>query len=169
MMVIETKRLILREFNTDDAAFLLVLMNSPNWLRFIGDRGVRSSISARKYITNKLISSYQKFGFGLYLVMLKEGEVPIGMCGLVKREMLKDVDIGFALLPEYSGKGYAIESALSVLKYGQTELKLKRIVAITMKENAASIKLLEKLGLTFEKVIQYNGEALKLFAINNTE
>src|SRR6187549_3768173 len=101
MKVLETDRLSLREFVLDDAAFLLSLLNSPGWLKFIGDRGVHTIEDARKYIAERLVSSYRTFGFGFYVVTPKDEDIPIGMCGLVKRDTLEDVDIGFAFLPEY--------------------------------------------------------------------
>src|SRR5690349_10812658 len=118
MNILETQRLTLREFELDDAAFLLTLLNSPGWLKYIGDRNVRSIEDAEKYINDRLMSSYRTFGFGFYVVTAKDSEIPMGMCGLVKRDTLEDVDIGFAFLPEYFGKGYALESASAVLKLG---------------------------------------------------
>ena len=166
MIVLETQRLTLREFVRNDAAFLLALLNSPGWLRFIGDRTPRSLDDAEKYIADRLVSSYQKFGFGFYVVTPKDSSIPVGMCGLVKRDTLDDVDIGFAFLPEYFGKGYALESASAVLKLGVERFHLKRIVAITNLDNTSSMKLLEKIGLTFEKVIKFGDGELNLFAIN---
>lgn len=166
MKVLETDRLTLREFVLDDAAFLLALVNSPGWLKFIGDRGVRTLEDAKKYITERLVSSYRSFGFGFYVVTRKDEDVPMGMCGLVKRDTLDDVDIGFAFLPEYFGKGYAHEAASAVLKYGVSKFGLKRIVAITNLDNTSSIKLLEKIGLKFDKTIKFGDGEVNLFAIN---
>ena len=164
-IVLETDRLLLRELSTDDAEFILELLNEPSFLRFIGDKGVRTLDDARQYILEGPVASYELHGFGLYLTVLKEGAVPIGMCGLLKRESLADVDIGFAFLPAFWSRGYALESALAVKAYGQNTLGLKRIVAITNPDNEASIKLLEKIGLKYESMIRLSedGPEIKLF------
>jgi RimJ/RimL family protein N-acetyltransferase len=165
LFTLETERLTLREVSTDDADFILRLLNEPSFLRFIGDKGVRNLQDARQYILNGPIASYNQNGFGLYLVVLKSTNTSIGMCGLIKRETLTDVDIGFAFLPEFWNKGYALESATAVFSYGKNVLKLPRIVAITNKDNVTSGKLLEKLGLHFDRLIDLNGEGdeTKLF------
>lgn len=166
MNLIETERLILRKLSTDDAGFILGLLNQPSFIQFIGDRGVRTLDDARDYILKRLVYSYQRFGFGLYLTLLKESEVPIGICGLVKRETLNDVDVGFAFLPQYWSKGYAFESASAVLAYARDNLGLKRIVGVTTPDNHGSIRVLEKMGLKFEKMVKLSEEdvELKLFA-----
>lgn len=166
MKVLETNRLILRRLSVDDDAFILELVNDPLWLRFIGDRGVRTLTDARDYILKGPMAMYERVGFGLYLVERKSDGVPLGICGLIKRDALDDVDIGFAFLPEYRAQGYAYESAAAVLAYGRSVLGLKRIVAITSPDNDRSVQLLEKLGFTFEKMIQLpnDREAVKLFA-----
>jgi RimJ/RimL family protein N-acetyltransferase len=164
--VIQTLRLELLEFRPVDAEFVLQLVNTPKWISFIGDRGVRTLDDAVKYIDERIVSSYRKFGFGLYLVRLKDG-TPVGMCGLVRREHLNDVDLGFAFLPEYENSGYALEASSAVLEFARDGLRLKRIVAITMRENNRSIRLLEKLGLQFEKMITSPGESdLMLYGIS---
>ena len=167
MNVLETDRLILRKLAMDDAEFILELLNEPSFLHFIGDKGVRTLADAREYILRGPIASYERHGFGLYLTVLKEGAVPIGMCGLLKRESLADVDIGFAFLPRFWAKGYALESALAVKAYGLDILGLKRIVAITNPDNEASIRLLEKLGLKYEHMIRLSEGApeIKLYAL----
>ncbi len=166
MRVLETDRLILCRLSTDDAAFVLELVNDPSWLRYIGDKGVRTLDDARDYITKGPVASYEQHGFGLYLTKLKDGGAPIGLCGLLKRKSLADPDIGFAFLPNYRGKGYAFESASAVLVHGRTVLALDRIVAVTTPDNQASIDLLEKLGLRFEKMVRVSkdGPEGKLFA-----
>jgi RimJ/RimL family protein N-acetyltransferase len=151
--ILETERLVLRHLTADDAAFILELLNEPAFLENIGDRGARTLTDARRYITRGPVASYCKFGFGLYLVELKDSGAPIGICGLLKRDWLEHVDIGFAFLQKFWSQGYARESAAAVLHYGWTTLRLKRIVAITKPGNQASITLLEKLGLHFEKII----------------
>ena len=108
MTVLETERLRLRRLTVDDAAFILELVNDPSWLRFIGDRGVRNLDDARSYILKGPVASYEKHGFGLWLVELKAEATPIGICGLLQRDTLPDVDIGFALLPQFCGQGYAV-------------------------------------------------------------
>jgi RimJ/RimL family protein N-acetyltransferase len=166
MTVLETDRLILRRFTVGDAQFILTLLNEPSFLRYIGDKKVRKLEDARQYILNGPIASYEKNGFGLYLVELKEPTMPIGMCGLLKREELPDPDIGFAFLPAVWGKGFASEAAAAVLKDAHQKLRLERILAITSLDNDASIKLLEGLGFTFQRAIKMSltGEQVKLFA-----
>lgn len=153
MTVLETERLSLRRLTTDNAAFILELVNEPAWLEFIGDKNVHSLDDARNYILNGPIGMYERLGHGLYLVELKQGTA-VGICGLIKRDGLDDVDIGFALLSRFNGKGYAIEAARAVMSYGRNVLKLGRIVAITKPANEKSIKLLAKLGLQFEKNVR---------------
>lgn len=150
---------------TDDAEFILTLLNDPAFLRFIGDKGVRTLDDARNYILNGPGEMYARLGFGLYLTELKEGGMPIGICGLIKRAGLDDVDIGFAFLPDFRAKGYAYEAAAAVMAYGKNVLGLKRIVAITSADNHASGKLLEKLGLPFERMIRLSegAEQVRLF------
>ncbi len=168
VMIINTHRLFLREFTEDDADFIVALLNSPAWLQFIGDRGVKTSEDARRFISEKYIPSYRTNGFGLYAVILKEGNIPVGMCGLIKRETLEDIDIGFAFLPEYISKGYGFEAATAVLKYGLDVLKIKRIVAITIPTNLSSINLLKKLGMKFEKTFFMQGDKDELMLFGST-
>lgn len=165
MEVLETDRLILRWLSLEDAEFILRLLNEPSWLKFIGDKGVRTIEDARAYILKGPLEMYSRLGFGLYLVELREAGLAIGMCGLIKRDSLKDVDIGFAFLPAYWGRGYAYEAAAAVMTYGKG-LGLNRIVAITSPDNDRSAKLLEKLGLRFEEMMKLapDAEAVKLFA-----
>jgi [ribosomal protein S5]-alanine N-acetyltransferase len=166
--VLETDRLILRRLTVEDDAFILELVNDPLWLRFIGDRGVRTLEDARHYILKGPVAMYERVGFGLYLVERKSDGSSLGICGLIKRDALDDVDLGFAFLPEFRAQGYAYESAAAVLAYGQSVFHLKRIVAITSPDNDRSIQLLEKLGFTFEKMIQLpnDSEEVKLFAVD---
>lgn len=154
MNVIETERLVLCKLSADDAPFILTLLNDPSFLRFIGDKGVRTLDDAREYIRKGPADSYERRGFGLYLTKLKQGGEPIGICGLVKRDALEDVDVGFAFLPRFWAQGYAFESAAAVLKYGREVIGLHRIVAITDPGNESSIRLLERLGLRFERMVQ---------------
>jgi RimJ/RimL family protein N-acetyltransferase len=154
LIVLETERLILRRLSDADADFILDLLNQPSFLRYIGDKGVRNIDDAVKYIQTGPIASYERFGFGLYLAELKETSLPIGMCGLLKRDALPDPDVGFAFLPDYWSHGYAFEAASAVMNYGREVLGLPRIVAITALDNNASIKLLGKIGLKFEGVLK---------------
>ncbi|MEP6997981.1 MAG: GNAT family N-acetyltransferase [Betaproteobacteria bacterium] len=162
MKVLETDRLRLRWLSLNDAEFILELLNDRSWLQFIGDKGVRSAQDAQSYLLKGPIAMYARVGFGLYLTELKEGCVPIGVCGLIKRDSLEDVDIGFAYLPRYWSKGYAYESASAMMAYARNVLGLRRIVAITSPENAASTKLLGKLGLRFEKMVKLPHEPAEI-------
>lgn len=153
MKVLETERLILRRLSTDDAAFILGLVNEPSWLRHIGDKGVKTLQDAEQYIRNGPVAMYGRLGFGLYLVELRHGGEPLGICGLIKRESLRYVDLGFAFLPSFWRKGYAHEAAAATLSYGKDVLGLSRIVAIVSQDNLASSRLLEKLGFHFERLV----------------
>jgi len=165
MTVLQTERLTLRWLCADDAPFILDLLNDPSWLRFVGDKGVRTLQDARDYIEKGPVAMVRDHGIGLHMTELTDGRVPIGICGLIKRDSLPDVDLGFALLPTYRGRGYAFEAAQATLRYGIHERGLRRIVAITSLDNDRSIKLLEKLGFVFERTIQVaGGEDLRLFA-----
>ncbi len=168
MKILETERLLLRQFSADDAGFILELLNEPSFIQNIGDRGVRTLEDAHRYILNGPVASYAKNGFGLYMVMSKETQERMGMCGLIKREALDDVDIGYAFLPKFWSKGYAVESARAVQAYAKEVVGLKRLVAITDPANEGSIRLLEKLGLKFEKMVRLSQDdiELKLFAID---
>ncbi|MFY0758887.1 GNAT family N-acetyltransferase [Metabacillus dongyingensis] len=167
MKVLETNRLVIRWISTDDAEFILELLNEPSWLQFIGDKGVRTLEDARNYILKGPFEMYDRLGFGLYLTELKEEGIPIGICGLIKRDALEDVDIGFAFLPRFWAKGYAYESAAAVMEYGKDVIGLNRIVAITSPNNHSSAKLLEKLGLQFEQMVKFSNDSqeVRLFAI----
>lgn len=162
MTILETPRLVIRRLSADDAEFILALLNEPSFLRYIGDKGVRNIADAIRYIQTGPLASYERFGFGIYLVELKESGLPIGMCGLIKRETLPDVDIGFAFLPSFWSRGYAFESAAAVMNYGRAVLGLRRIVAITSPDNDASAKLLEKCGLRYERLIKLGDETAEV-------
>jgi len=170
VIVLETNRLVLRRLDTGDAAFTLRLVNEPSWLQYIGDKGVRSLEEAENYLLTGPIDMNERLGFGMWMVELKPSRKPIGFCGLIKRETLDDVDIGFALLPEYCQKGYAFEAASATLDYAKTQLNLPRIVAITSQDNAVSGKLLEKLGFRYERLLQLSpdDEELKFFVYENS-
>jgi [ribosomal protein S5]-alanine N-acetyltransferase len=153
MVVLETKRLIVRRLTVDDAPFILELLNEPAFLRFIGDRGVRSEADAVKYITDVPLASYAKHGFGMFRVELKETGEVLGLCGLLQRDSLDAVDIGFAFLQRYWGKGYAYESASAMMDYARKVVGLTRLVAITAPDNESSRRVLEKIGLRFDRMI----------------
>jgi len=162
--IVETDRLTLRRLTHSDAAFLVRLLNDPSFLRFIGDRGVRSEQDAVRYLDGGPLASYRQHGFGLYLVALRAEATPIGICGLLKREALADVDLGFALLPEFWSRGYATEAARAALAHGEA-LGIGRIVAVTTKENSGSIHVLEKLGMRASGTVRLSkdGPELLLF------
>src|ERR1700691_286391 len=151
MNILETERLQLRHLDAGDAGFMLELLNEPPYILHIGDKGVRSLSEAREFILQKLAVSYRKNGYGLYLVELKQSGESLGICGLVKRDGLEDIDIGFAFLQQFWSRGYAFEAATAVMDYARNSVGLPRIVAITAPDNWSSIGLLEKLGLKFDK------------------
>jgi ribosomal-protein-alanine N-acetyltransferase len=165
MPVLETARLNLRHLTPDDAPFIRRLLNEPSFIRYIGDRGVRTDADARSYIRQGPMESYTVNGFGLYLVEVKDGAVPAGICGLLKRDILEDVDVGFAFLPEFWAHGYAREAAAAVL--GDAERRgFTRVLAITSPDNHRSMRLLEKLGFRPDRAIRQPGDAadVKIFA-----
>ena len=169
MTVVQTQRLILRRLTLDDAAFMLRLLNDAAWLQYIGDRGVRTLEAAREYLRTGAIDMYTRLGFGLYLVELNSTHEPIGICGLIKRDTLPDVDLGFAFLAQFRGGGYAYESAAATLGYARATLGMQRIVAIVSPENQRSIALLEKLGFHFEQSLRLppnEARETSLFASN---
>jgi len=163
--MLSSERLSIRPITVDDAPFILTLLNEPSFLRYIGDKQVRNVEDARQYILNGPVASYERHGFGLCLMELKESHTPIGMCGILKRDGLPDPDIGFALLPDFWKKGLAFEAATAVLNDARERLQLERILAITSLDNEASINLLERLGFRFQEVIKLtpDSEPVKLF------
>jgi len=166
-VVLETERLSLRKLSLDDAGFILELLNEPAFVRFIGDRNIKTLEDARAYLIRGPLASYERFGFGSWLVQLKTKGEALGMCGLVKRDSLDDIDIGYAFLERFWLKGYASESAEAVKAYGMQVLGIKRLVGIVDPDNVGSIRVLEKIGLKYERLIRLNGEDkdLKLFAV----
>lgn len=167
MRILETDRLALRHLGAADAAFMLQLLNDPSFIQNIGDRGVRTEEAALRYTLDGPVVSYQRHGYGLYLVELKSTGESVGICGLVKRDYLEDPDIGFAFLPAYWHQGYAFESAQAIKLHAFDVLRVSRLLAITSPDNASSIRLLEKLGLRFQRMISPPGreEVLRLFSI----
>ncbi|MEZ5427434.1 MAG: GNAT family N-acetyltransferase [Pyrinomonadaceae bacterium] len=175
MKILETERTILREIVATDAGFVLDLLNQPSFIKYIGDRQVRTLEQAADYIETRFAKSYQENGFGMYLVELKEDlktseirnpKSEIGICGFVRRDTLPDPDLGFAFLPEFGKKGYALETARAMMRYGRETLNLGRVLAITTQDNENSVRLLEKLGFRFDGLIKMPGdpEELKLFS-----
>ncbi|PCJ48664.1 MAG: GNAT family N-acetyltransferase [Gammaproteobacteria bacterium] len=166
MQIAETKRLILRVPETTDGKLVLELFNQRDCVRFIGDKNIKSLEDAENYITEKFLGLYRTYGFCLYIVEHKELNESVGICGLVKRESLEDADIGFAILTKFQGNGYVTEAAKAVKNYAFKTLGINRLVGITDKQNVASSRVLEKIGLVFEKNIQLEGETkeVKLYA-----
>ncbi|WP_460220155.1 GNAT family N-acetyltransferase [Psychroserpens sp. MEBiC05023] len=167
MIVAETNRLILTKITIDDAPFILELMNSPGWLKYIGDRNVKTIDDAKTYLKNNQLKAYETQDFGYYKVQLKsEGLKAIGSFGLLQRDTLEHIDIGFSLLPSYEGRGYGFEGASALMKLAKDTFQIKTICAITLPENKPSIHLLEKLGLSYQKRIKPfdDDEELLLFA-----
>jgi RimJ/RimL family protein N-acetyltransferase len=164
--VLESERLRLRPLGAADAAFVLRLLNDPDWLRYIGDRGVRTLEDAERYIADGPVAMYGQHGFGILAVEAKEEPAPIGICGLLKRETLPDVDIGFAFLPEFRGRGYALEAARATLSWARDGLGLARVIAITAADNVRSRALLEKIGLRYERTANlHEGAETAIFGV----
>jgi len=151
--LLQTERLRLREMNAADAPYVLEQLNEPSFIRNIGDRQVRTLEDAERYLDNRVIASYRRHGFGMYVMELKSTGEPVGMAGLVKRDSLEDVDIGYALLERHWGQGYALEAAAAVLAHALKVLELPRVVAITEPANEASQALLRKLGLRYVRTL----------------
>jgi RimJ/RimL family protein N-acetyltransferase len=176
MSIIRTSRVSLRELDFGDAEFILELLNEAGFIRYIGDKGVRTLADARDYILQGPMDSYARNGFGLYATCLRDvpagapAGTPIGICGLVKRDGLTDPDVGFAFLSRYWSRGYAVESAAAVVAHATKVLNLARVVAITSPDNTQSIAVLEKIGLKFERAIRLadHGPELKLFGLPPT-
>jgi RimJ/RimL family protein N-acetyltransferase len=157
-MILRTARLSLHELTADDAPFILTLLNDPAWLQFIGDRRVRTIEDAVAYIERGPRASYALHGFGLYLVTLTDSGLPMGICGLLKRDSLPEPDLGFAFLPAYRAQGYGFEAASAVRDFARDNLKLPRLLAIVSPTNASSIRLLERLGFVFERMMTVPGD-----------
>jgi RimJ/RimL family protein N-acetyltransferase len=165
-VTLDTARLRIRRITADDAPFILELLNDPAFLRYIGDKNVRSLEDARKYIADGPVASHAAFGFGLDLVTRRSDGVPVGICGLLKRETLPEPDIGFAYLTPHCGAGYGQEAAERCLRHARDVLNVPRVLAITSPDNTASIHLLEKLGFRFERLTALSPGAheVKLFS-----
>lgn len=160
-----TRRLVLAQLADRDSEFILGLLNEPSFLRYIGDRGVRTADDARRYIREGPVAGYERYGYGLLRVALKDQDTPIGMCGVLKRDTLPDPDLGFSFLPEYWSQGYALEAATAVMRHARNVLHLGRVLAITTQENGPSMRLLDKLGFRFDRLVRLGEDAtdLRLF------
>ncbi|MEM1181393.1 MAG: GNAT family N-acetyltransferase [Acidobacteriota bacterium] len=159
-MIVETERLRLRRITPLDAPFMVDLLNEPAWLRFIGDRGVRNAADARAYLEKSYLAGYARDGFSMFLVERLADGAPLGVCGLMRRDTLDDVDLGFGFKADHRRHGYAHEAALAMLEWGHETLGLRRIIAITDPENVASMALLEKLGFVDEGDLELSGDAV---------
>jgi RimJ/RimL family protein N-acetyltransferase len=170
--ILETPNLFVKLFTFDDTSFIRTLTNTEGWLSFIGDKNIRSDEDACRYLETGPMQSYRENGYGLWRVSMKPDDVPIGMCGFVRRKGLPGPDIGFAFMPGFTGKGYAIEAVTAVITYGFAALNLDKILAITMKENTRSINLLQKAGLRYTRDImvagQHGEEELMLFSLDRS-
>ncbi|HEX6103531.1 MAG TPA: GNAT family N-acetyltransferase [Alphaproteobacteria bacterium] len=168
MTLLRTDRLILRRVTSADAPFIRSLVNDPDWLRYIGDRGVRTLEDARAYVRNGPARMYETYGFGLYAVERRSDGAVMGLCGLIKRDTLPDFDLGFAFLPAHRGQGYAREAAAMVLTEARDAFGLSRVLAITSLDNERSMALLESLGFRFEQVIRLTPEdpGTRLYAVS---
>ncbi len=162
LKTLETDRLLLRPMTLEDADFILQLLNEPSFIQNIGDRHVRTTDDACSYIQNGPLKSYEKNGFGLFTVVRKETGESIGMCGLIKRDALEDVDIGYALLPGFWSRGYALEAARAMRDHARDVIGLKRLVAVVDPANVGSIRVLEKLGMQFERMVQLSPDDIEL-------
>ena len=171
MNILETERLILRRFTLDDAAFIIELLNTDGWIRYIGEKNVKTTDQARAYLENGPLKSYRNNGFGLALVEMKVDHVPIGMCGLINRDYLDHLDVGFAFLPNHTGYGFAFEIVKKTVEHALGELKQEKLFAITLPQNYSSIKLLTKIGFKYNKnfITPDTNEDLCLYSITRNE
>lgn len=164
--ILSTERLHLREFTHDDAKFVIALLNSEGWLKYIGERNVKTEDEAKAYLSGGIMKGYIEKGFGFYLVELKEDKTPIGMCGLIKRDSLENPDIGFAFLPEFIGKGYGFEAANATMILAKERFQMECVYAITLPINETCIALLKKIGMTEKSIYiePHSNEELLLFS-----
>lgn len=171
MKILETERLRLRTVEQGDADFYLAVVNTPGFLEFIGDRGIRTAEAAAKAIADGPMAMQAALGHSIYLVESKDSGQPLGMSGLIKRDTLEHVDIGYAFMPEHCGKGYAHEAAVAVREHARRDIGLQRLLAIVSPGNSASIRLLEKIGMQLDKVVHLTPEdpGTNLYFINFTK
>ncbi len=167
MYIIETQRTRIRKYTLDDASFFRTLTKSPKWIKFIGDKNLHTLEDAQNFIQARFLKNYEALGFGYYVIETKEGKIPVGTCGLVDREGLDFIDIGYALLPEYEGNGYAFEATKALYAYAMNHLKLETILAITLPENKGSVRLLKKLGMSFQKMVRIPGDPKDLMLFSS--
>ncbi|RDH45561.1 GNAT family N-acetyltransferase [Zooshikella ganghwensis] len=169
MIIVETERLVIRYLTEKDSDFIFKLYNTKPFLTFVGDKNIRSTNDAKAYLIDGPTRMYAQEGVGLYLVESKDEQTPLGICGLIKRDTLDSIDIGYGFLPEYCGYGYAYESACAVLKYAKQILKLKRVVAITTPDNVQCIRLLTKLGLEYIEELGENCKSDEVYSVGSKE
>lgn len=160
--MLRTERLVLGQLDECDAEFIRGLLNEPSFLRYIGDRGVRTIDDARRYIREGPVAGYERYGHGLLRVALQGDDAPIGMCGVLKRDSLPEPDLGFSFLPAYWSKGYALEAAGAVMRHARDVLHVDRILAVTTHDNLPSMRLLGKLGFRFERMVQLGDDPAEL-------
>lgn len=165
MMTVVTERLRLRPMQEEDAAFLLEVLNEPAFIRNVGDRGVRTVPAAEQYLRERITAQYERYGFGMWLVELVATGEALGICGLIKRDNLEDIDLGFSFLERFWSRGYASEAAAAALRVGGESFQLSRIVAIVAPHNRASVRLLEKLGFRLEKKFRLTPETEELLLL----
>lgn len=165
-MIAETERLLIEKFTLNDASFFKALVNTPHWIKYIGDRNTKTIEDAEERIKYGHLESYKTNGFGFYKLILKEKNIPIGTCGLIKRDELKHVDIGFAFLEDYERQGFGYEASIAIMELAKEKFNIKKLLAITAPYNIGSIKLLEKLSFRYEKRVKpfEDDEELLLFA-----
>ncbi|WP_228235501.1 GNAT family N-acetyltransferase [Allomuricauda sp. M10] len=166
-VILFTERLVISEAGLSDSTFILELLNSPSWLQFIGDKGIRTEEDAKNYIRNSLLNSYKANGFGLYKLVFKESMAPLGLCGFLKRDYLEKPDIGFALLPEFEGMGLMFEASHALIEYARSTLDFDEILAIVTPANKRSCQLLEKLGFARKNQILPPGGKEELLLYSN--
>ena len=160
--MLETERLALTQLSDRDADFIVGLLNEPSFLRYIGDRGVRSAEDARRYVREGPVAGYERYGYGLLRVALRGDDTPIGMCGVLKRDTLPDPDLGFSFLPAYWSQGFALEAATAVMQHARDDLHVGRILAITTHDNDPSMRLLGKLGFRFDRMVRLGDDVTEL-------
>jgi RimJ/RimL family protein N-acetyltransferase len=165
----ESARLRLRPMNLSDAEFILTITNDPSWLQFIGDRGVHTIEDAKTFIIDGPLAMYKRLGIGSLIVELKETNMAIGSCGLLQRDYLEFPDIGYAFLPEYRAKGYAFEAASAVLEYYYNSKRFSHVCAIVSHDNMSSIRLLTKLGFSYQATIALDGGADEVCLYQSTD
>lgn len=165
-VICQSARLVLRRARRGDAAFLLKLLNQPSWIRNIGDRGVRTLADAERYVEARMLEPFRALGYGMGVIELKATGAAVGLCGLVKRDTLPAPDIGFALLDEHGGHGYALEAATALLRHAREALGMARLLAIATPSNERSARVLAKLGFRLQDTphVTPQGERLNLYS-----